>query len=66
MHPIFMLAKSKKYLTIKEVAKALAISERSVNRYIENKKLKATKIGFWRITKKDLQDFIQRSSNFQK
>src|SRR5947207_252764 len=53
-----MSKKAKKYLTIKDVAKALDISERSVNRYIESKKLKATKIGAWRVMKKDLEDFI--------
>jgi excisionase family DNA binding protein len=58
--------KPKKFLTIKDVAEKLDISQRSVNRYIEAKKLKATKIGFWRITAQDLQDFVKRSSNLRK
>ncbi|MDD2785989.1 MAG: helix-turn-helix domain-containing protein [Patescibacteria group bacterium] len=56
----------KKFMTIAAVAKELDVSQRSVNRYIAAKKLKATKIGSWRITKKDLQDFIRGSSNIQK
>ena len=56
----------KKFLTIKDAAKHLQIGERSVYRYIQAKKLKATKIGGWRIEEKDLQDFIKRSSNVHK
>jgi len=58
--------KKKRFLTIKQVAKRLQIGERSVYRYIEKKQLKAIKIGGWRITERDLQDFIKRSSNVQK
>jgi len=54
--------KKKRFLTIKQVAKRLQIGERSVYRYIEKKQLKAIKIGGWRITERDLQDFIKRSS----
>jgi len=60
-----MANKKDKFLTIKEVAEKLQIGERSVYRYIESKKLKAVKIGFWRIEKKSLEDFIKRSSNMQ-
>ena len=41
-----------KLLTIKEVAKILRVSERSVNRYIESGRLRAVKIGQWRIKEK--------------
>ncbi len=58
-----MNMRKKKFLTIKDAAKRLQIGERSVYRYIKGGKLKATKIGGWRITKKDLQDFVKRSSN---
>jgi len=54
-----------KLLKLKEVAKLLRVSERSVFRYIHNGRLKATKIGYWRITNKDLQDFIKQSSNIK-
>ena len=54
------------FLTIEEVAKILQIGERSVYRFIEAKELKATKIGGWRITRKDLQDFIKSKTNIHK
>ena len=50
-------------LTLKEVAERLRVSERSVFRYIHDGKLKATKIGYWRISEKALEDFIQRNTN---
>lgn len=53
-------------MTVEEVAKYLQVGKRTVYRYIRSRKLKATKIGGWRIAIKDLQDFIKRSSNIQK
>ena len=41
---------SEKLYTTQEVAKILRVSERSVFRYIDDNKLKATKIGYWRIS----------------
>lgn len=58
-----MSMSKKRFLTIKDVARHLQVGERSIYRYIEKKQLKATKIGGWRITEKDLQDFVKRSSN---
>ncbi len=52
-----------KLLTIKEVAKYLRVSERSVNRYIESGRLKASKIGQWRIKQSDLEKFLKENSN---
>lgn len=52
-----------KFLTLKEVAKILRVSERSVFRYIHENKLKATKIGYWRINEKDLSNFLNSRSN---
>lgn len=52
-----------KLLTIKEVAKYLRVSERSVLRYIEAGRLKATKVGYWRIKESDLKRFLKESSN---
>lgn len=52
-----------KLLTIKEVAKYLRVSERSVLRYIEAGRLKAIKVGYWRVSEKDLEDFIKKNSN---
>ncbi len=52
-----------KLLTIKEVAEFLRVSERSVIRYIEAGRLRAIKVGYWRVSEKALQDFMRRSSN---
>lgn len=55
------------FLRIEEVAERLGVSERTIFRYVREveskKRLRATKIGFWRITEKDLKDFIERSAN---
>jgi len=55
-----------KLLTIREVAKILRVSARSVNRYIEAGKLKASKIGQWRISQKDLNEFLEKNLNVKK
>ncbi|MDD4897483.1 MAG: helix-turn-helix domain-containing protein [Candidatus Pacebacteria bacterium] len=52
-----------KLLTIKEVAKYLRVSERSVLRYIEAERLVAVKVGYWRVKEKDLNDFISKNTN---
>ena len=52
-----------KLLTIKEVAKILRVSERSVLRYIESGRLRASRIGQWRIKESDLEKFLKESSN---
>lgn len=56
---------SEKFLTIDEAAKKLGLNYKTVFRYIHNKKLEATKIGRWRISEKELEEFIKRSSNFR-
>lgn len=58
-----MDTKIDKLFTIEEAAKILRVSSRSVNRYIEFGKLKASKIGRWRITEVDLQKFLENTSN---
>jgi len=55
-----------KLLTIKEVAKYLRVSERSVTRYIEAGRLRAIKVGYWRVGEKDLQNFMKKNSNLSK
>ncbi len=54
-----------KLLTIKEVAETLRVSERSINRYITSGKLKASKIGWWRIKQSDLEGFLSKTSNIK-
>lgn len=52
------MAKEPKLLTTKEVAEMLRVSKRTIFRYIKDGKLKAKKIGQWRIKKEDLDKFI--------
>ena len=52
---------NEKFLTLKEVADILRVSERSIMRYIESGKLIASKIGQWRIAESDLEKFIKQS-----
>lgn len=52
-----------KLLTIEEVAEILRVSSRSVNRYIESGRLKASKLGLWRIKRSDLDRFLEETSN---
>jgi len=52
-----------KLLTLKEVAKYLRVSERSVLRYIEAGRLTASKVGWWRIKQSDLNKFLRETSN---
>ena len=55
-----------KLLTIKEVAKILRVSERSINRYIESGRLRASRIGQWRIKESDLDVFLEKHANIKK
>lgn len=55
-----------KLLTIREVAKILRVSERSVLRYIESGRLRASRIGQWRIKESDLEKFLKENSNVKK
>ena len=48
----------KDYLTAKEAAAVLHVSERTIMRYIKTKRLLATKIGQWRIKKADIDRLI--------
>ena len=52
-----------KFLKLKEVAKLLRVSERSVFRYIHSGRLKATKVGYWRISEKELKNFLENNAN---
>ncbi|GAH03125.1 unnamed protein product [marine sediment metagenome] len=55
-----------KLLTIKEVAKILRVSERSVLRYIESRRLRASRIGQWRVKQKDLEKFLKENENVRR
>jgi len=53
----------KKYLTVRQVADKLDISEESVRDLINDKELKAVKVGKWRIKPEDLGRFIDSRTN---
>lgn len=55
-----------KLFTISETAKILRVSGRTVTRYIESGRLKASKIGVWRIKESDLNAFLEKTSNKKK
>lgn len=49
---------------VEDVAKMLGVSERTVRRWIEDKKLKAMKLGRgWRIEHDDLMEFMESRKN---
>ncbi len=52
-----------KLYTLEEVAQYLRVSERTLFRYIKNKKLRAYRIGQWRISGRDLKKFLRDFSN---
>lgn len=54
-----------KLYSLQEVAKLLRVSERSVFRYIHGGKLRASKIGYWRISDNDLRDFLMKNENIR-
>ena len=45
----------KKYLTVRQIAKLLDITEEWVRDLIAKKEIKATKVGRWRIKQEDLE-----------
>lgn len=52
---------AEKFMTPREVAEILQINEQTVRRYLREGKLKGLKIGHtWRISEKQLQEFIER------
>ncbi len=53
-----------KYLTVRQVAKTLGITEEWVRDLIAKKEIKAVKIGQWNIKPSDLELFIKKRSNF--
>ena len=57
---------NEKFLTLEQVAEILQVSVRSLYRYITEGKIKATKVGYWRISQTDLEDFVKKNSNVHK
>lgn len=53
----------KSYLTVRDIAKELELTEYRIRQLIREKEIRATKIGRWRISRADLNDFIRRRTN---
>jgi len=53
-------------LTLKEIAKILRVSERTIMRYLKAGKLKASRPGQWRIKECDLEKFLGENSNIKR
>jgi excisionase family DNA binding protein len=54
---------SKNYLTVRQVAKEIGLSEYRIRQLIGEKQIRAVKIGQWRIAPVDLENFIKSRSN---
>lgn len=52
-----------KYLTVREAAKYIDLTEERVRELIVLKQIRATKVGKWRISPEDLEEFIQSRTN---
>lgn len=52
-----------KLLTIEETAEILRVSTRTVIRYIDSGRLKASRLGTWRIKQSDIEKMLEETSN---
>ena len=53
----------KGYLTVRQVAKELGLTEYRIRQLIREKQIRATKIGQWRIKLQDLKEFVKGRTN---
>jgi len=54
-----------KYLTVRQVAEKLGLSEEWIRDLIHAKEIKAIKISQWRISPDSLENFIKSRSNLE-
>jgi excisionase family DNA binding protein len=59
-----MVEDFKKYLSVADIAKKFGVTEEWIRDLIAAKKIKATKIGRWRVRPEDLQKFIKSRRNY--
>jgi excisionase family DNA binding protein len=52
-----------KFYTLREVAEKLRVCEMSVFRYIHKGRIKAVKVGYWRISEKALEEFLNKNTH---
>ena len=55
----------KSFLTVRQVAKELGLTEYRIRQLIREKQIRATKIKQWRIGREDLDRFIKSRSNIK-
>jgi excisionase family DNA binding protein len=55
----------KGYLTVRQVAKELGLTEYRIRQLIREKQICATKIGQWMIKPEDLQAFVESRKNIR-
>ena len=53
----------KDYLTVRQVANQLGLTEYRIRELIHEKQIRATKIGQWRVKPQDLEEFITSRTN---
>ena len=54
---------AKAYLTVRDAAKQLELTEYRVRQLIREKQIRATKIKQWRIKHEDLEEFVKARTN---
>lgn len=54
----------KSFLTVRQVAKELGLTEYRIRQLIRERQIRATKIKQWRIKPEDLEKFIKSRSNY--
>lgn len=53
--------------TVEEVSSKLKIPEETIRQYLRKGILKGSRIGrYWRITEKDVEEFLEKNSNTNK
>ena len=55
----------KGYLTVRQVANELGLTEYRIRQLIREKQIRATKIGQWRVKPDDLQEFVESRKNIR-
>jgi excisionase family DNA binding protein len=54
----------KKYLSVRDIAGKFGVTEEWIRDLIQAKKIKAVKIGQWRVKPRDLEKFIKSRRNY--
>jgi excisionase family DNA binding protein len=54
----------KKYLSVKDIAKKFGVTDEWIRDLIQAGKIRATKIGSWRVKPEDLEKFIKSRRNY--